>query len=278
MQKFKNIKEFIAWLRRQLGEPMVKVELTDEQIRDNIYSALDMFIKYASGNASEDVYYVLNLKNGISDYTLPEGVLDILEFDDSSNSHGGINTLFTLENSLYSAGLLDFNSLTSNSTLITYHLAMDFLEVIDRYKSSNYKWTYDNDDRLLHIYPAPKADNVIYVNNTETGIEEVSDTAGWALLHLRQLHGAGRDNFSLNKAYAKLLSRQWVKEYTLALCKITLGIIRRKFDNYASIGNTGINLDGDALLSEGKEEKERLEEDLSEKENYEGYGIITGIV
>jgi hypothetical protein len=55
-----------------------------------------------------------------------------------------------------------------------------------------------------------------------------------------------------------------------------LGETRRKFANFSSIGNTGISLDGDSLLSEGKEEKERLEEKLKEEENFEGSYITFG--
>ena len=43
-------------------------------------------------------------------------------------------------------------------------------------------------------------------------------------------------------------------------------MIRRKFSNFSSIGNTGIQLDGDSLVSEGKEEKERLEDQLQTRE------------
>jgi hypothetical protein len=55
-----------------------------------------------------------------------------------------------------------------------------------------------------------------------------------------------------------------------------LGQIRRKFSAYNSVGNTGISLDGAELLSEGKEEMERLIEELDTNYAYEGYGIFIG--
>jgi hypothetical protein len=51
-------------------------------------------------------------------------------------------------------------------------------------------------------------------------------------------------------------------------------MIRRKFSNYNSIGNTGIALDGDSLVSEGKEEKQELFEELSTNESYDGFPIM----
>jgi len=57
---------------------------------------------------------------------------------------------------------------------------------------------------------------------------------------------------------------------------MTLGRIRMKFANFGSIGNSGISMDGDALMSEGKEEKERLDEQLREEEPEQGYDISIG--
>jgi len=60
------------------------------------------------------------------------------------------------------------------------------------------------------------------------------------------------------------------------MSKMTLGRIRMKFAQFGSIGNSGISLDGDALMSEGKEEKERLDEQLREEESDVGYDISIG--
>ena len=50
--------------------------------------------------------------------------------------------------------------------------------------------------------------------------------------------------------------QQAIKEYALALCKIIEGQIRRKLQNAPG----AIQLDGDALVSEGTSEKQRLDE------------------
>jgi hypothetical protein len=68
----------------------------------------------------------------------------------------------------------------------------------------------------------------------------------------------------------ELYDDSFVRKYALALSKEKLGYIRRKFSNFQSIGNTGISLDGDQLISEAKEEKERLEEELHNEYTYEG--------
>ena len=57
--------------------------------------------------------------------------------------------------------------------------------------------------------------------------------------------------------------RQWIRKMTLALAKELLGIIRSK---YASLPlpNGEVAMDGDALKSEGREEKTQLQEELKE--------------
>ena len=56
--------------------------------------------------------------------------------------------------------------------------------------------------------------------------------------------------------------RNWIRKFTLALAKELLGIIRSK---YASLPlpNGEVNMDGEALKSEGREEKANLLEELN---------------
>ena len=67
-----------------------------------------------------------------------------------------------------------------------------------------------------------------------------------------------RPNFNL---LADTFAGQWLRDYTLATCKIMLGEAREKFGQIASPqGATSLN--GTALKSEGKAEIELLEQDL----------------
>ena len=73
-----------------------------------------------------------------------------------------------------------------------------------------------------------------------------------------------------------IYSHPWMISYATAYVKQTLGLIRRKFANNTSLGNASISLDGDALVSEGREDMMRLEEELDVRWAYDGYGIIMG--
>ncbi len=68
----------------------------------------------------------------------------------------------------------------------------------------------------------------------------------------------------------------WIFDYATALSKQNLGLIRRKFGSFQGLGNMNVQMDGDALMSEGKEEIEKLEEQLRTEEVYTGWEILQG--
>ena len=62
---------------------------------------------------------------------------------------------------------------------------------------------------------------------------------------------------------------QSIKEYSLALCKIIEGNIRRKLQSAPG----AISMDGDALVSEGTAEKSRLDEYIPKQFSYLRFGV-----
>lgn len=67
-----------------------------------------------------------------------------------------------------------------------------------------------------------------------------------------------------NVPYANInaIGKQWIRRYALALSKETLGQVRSKFGNTIPIPGESVNLNGDALLSQAKEEQTSLREEL----------------
>ena len=57
--------------------------------------------------------------------------------------------------------------------------------------------------------------------------------------------------------------KQWIRKYTLALCKELLGIIRSKYGTIP-IPGADVSLDGDTLRSEATAEKDTLVTQLRE--------------
>ena len=58
------------------------------------------------------------------------------------------------------------------------------------------------------------------------------------------------------------IGKQWIRRYALALSKETLGQVRSKFGNSIPIPGESVNLNGDSLLSQAKEEQQTLREEV----------------
>jgi len=248
-------KDMLSWVKRKLGYPMVRVELHNTQIEQHIDEAKDLFLKWASGNATVDQFFTLPISANCTEYDLPGGVTDVITVQSSGMGGGGINTLFSTSNVMYNSGMLSFIHNIGGYSMVDYHLALDHMETIQRYIPDKYNWWFNKSSNTLNIRPTP----------TE-----------WEMLLIRCFMLKGTDENTIevtDEHYDIIYDNEFVREYTLACSKETLGLIRRKFSNFGSIGNTGISLDGDSLISEGKQEKEKLLETLKTEQDYEGWPI-----
>ena len=272
-------------IKRRLGAPVVKVELTTQQIFDAIDYAKQKWIKWGVGNSQVETYFTTLLVAGQNFYDLPIGVLDIVDYDDHGSDYG-INTLFTIDNFLFSRGVYDPLLWTGgySYSLVSYHIALDFLKTVDRYTPSVYNYKYHKYTNQLEVHPAPPSGNALDLTDAEGNIVTI-DSPGYILLRSYMIEGSQYGGMETNPQLSTwkrgdsdehFFTSDWIFDYALAECKIILGRIRSKFAQFNSIGNIGISLDGDALLQEGITEKERLDETLRLEEGHEGYGIIQG--
>lgn len=277
-------------IKRRLGEPVVKVELTTQQIYDAIDYARYKWIKWGAGNSIVETYFTVLLRADQNFYDLPVGVVDIIDYDDRGSEYG-INTLFTIDNFLYSRGVYDPLIWTGGYaySLLSYHIARDFLTTVERYTPSIYNYKYHKYTNQLEVQPAPPSGSLMNVTDGLGGTMEV-DSPGFILIRSYMIEGSHYGNMESNNSQSSWKRRgvysgdsdsnfytsDWIFDYALAECKIILGRIRSKFANFNSIGNIGIGLDGDTLLSEGITEKEKLDETLRLEESHEGYGILLG--
>lgn len=279
-------KDLAEKIKRRLGYPMIKVELDPRQIDDAIDYARDKFIKWAIGQATQETYFTVLLSAGQNFYDLPVGVTEVLSYDDSGSAYG-INTLFTIDNFLYSRGVFDpiFWTAGEDYSLVSYHIARDFLDTVKKYTPSVYNWKYHRFTNQLEIHPSPPCNNAldIPVSGSEcdgTISYATVDSPGFVLLRTYMMSGSQYVDtdrgWTPQDSFENFYTSDWIFDYALAECKIMLGRIRTKFAQFASIGNAGIALDGDTLISEGIEEKRELKETLQLEENWEGFPIMIG--
>jgi len=72
------------------------------------------------------------------------------------------------------------------------------------------------------------------------------------------------------------LTKQWIKDYTLANCKYMLGEARSKFATIAG-PQGGSTLNGDTLKAEAQSEMDKLEQEVSQQvAGGAGYSFLIG--
>lgn len=239
-----NKPEFCEWILRKLGHPLITVELDGDMINDNINDAVEEFTKYVN---QERKYMALNLEDydSVSGFILPECCTSIFAIEGSCHGggtgFGGINTLFSIGNQMQNAGF-DFNFGGSGFAegWITYEASMQYLDLIERMTASEFRFEYNNRTKSLTLIPDPvkQADPNPPKGYIAIGCNTIREE--------QQQYG-----------------ESWVKRYALALCKISLGLIRAKFQGVQLLGGGVIDA---SIKEEGIVERDALLEDLKEHE------------
>lgn len=151
------------------------------------------------------------------------------------------------------------------------------MNVSQRVRRSNYG--YEIIGSKLRIYPVPTSNNPrnLYVKaafrGDPTGRTDVTITGADGTF----TSGLGYPDDSIygvsnlsnvpygNLEYSKINSvgRQWIRQYTLALSRELLGLVRSKFSS-VPIPSADLTLNGDALIAQGREDKAALRDQLRE--------------
>jgi hypothetical protein len=224
-EQIKTELEFISYIRTKLGEPKVRVELADSQIKTNLYDALQLFREYSTSRGNQRSYMALDLVVGQQDYQLPDYVMQV-GYDKTSSS---VSAWVLAQ--LSGAAASDVLSLKSFD-MVSFYMLQQWLHYLKYVSISKFRLFFNSNTKILHVVPPPDD--------------------SYVKLFIEVFHQAPSD---------ELYNERFVRDYALALCKISLGEIRSKFQSLPGFNNS-VSLNGETLKTEGKEEKDKLEEDL----------------
>jgi len=253
-----NLTELRTHIKQHFGYPMVEVELNDAQLNGVINQAYNFHKKWGIGHSTQEVFFTKSLSAGVREYDMPAGVHSVIDVKDYSSNMGSSSELFTINSTIYQ----QFVNNISGFSLVDYELAMQFVDMLERYQVSRFSWTYHSFNNTLLLSPTPSTDDML--------------TYDYMMMRCFIEEGYKIDDDTQDSDWREhLYDDPWMQEYCIALAKIVLGHIRRKFTGFDSIGNAGINMDGGELVSEGKEEKMQLEEEFKES-TWEGLDITFG--
>ena len=250
LQTAKN--EVYEYCRIMLGDGLIDVELDLKHFEIALGKS---FAKYRqrADSAVEESYMFLTMIENENTYILPKEVIEVRQvFRRSIGSRtggGDGGTVFEPFNLAYTNTYLLSSS--NMGGLLTYELFAQYQELVGRMFGSfiEFKWH-------------PQTHKLTLLQRPRNSDEEL----------LLATYNYRPDLGILNDVYAS----QWIKDYTLANCKLILGNAYEKFANIAG-PQGGTSLNGAALKSEGTAEIEKLEKELSEQvTSGKGYYFIIG--
>lgn len=224
------------YCRTMLGSGMIDVELDPAHYEIALSRALGIF-RQRSDNSVEESYLFLTLQKDQNQYILPKEVQQVRQiFRRSVGSRSGGGTggsVFEPFNLAYTNTYLLSSS--NMGGLATYELFSGYQELIGKMFGAfiNFTWYPQSNKLLIHQRPRGDEEVMLLAYNVKPDYAIITDT------------------------YAG----PWIKDYTLANCKVILGQAREKFASIAG-PQGGTQLNGAALKAEGTAELEKLTTDL----------------
>lgn len=245
MARITTLDGFRDYIKLVLGQPIINVEVTDEQFDQLIEDAVQDFQRYTYGEATFRDVITLPLTSGVSAYQLTEEVDSILDIALSFNNNG-INDLFSPQHTVLYNDWINGNypggSGASNGAaglggamvMGNYDISMIYLKEIEDHFVRKYHCDFNPNSYMVRIWPTPNIDTVamLTVYKKETAIN--------------------------------LYNNPLLKKLARARVKILWGEIINK---YAMTLPGGGNINGDKIIDRGeKEEAAALESIVKESE------------
>jgi hypothetical protein len=181
--------------------------------------------------------------NNMFDYDVLDyrKVIDVVSFEEGSSN--GVNTLFTLEQTMAQQTYFSYAMGNFGFDLTTWNVMKDWQDTREKVLAIKRDIHFDNRSQYLRMYPQPK--NTQFVGVLECYVE---------------------------RPLRDIVKEKWVSDYATALVKIMWGRILTKVNSVQLLG--GGMFQGDTVLSEGIMEKKELEDLLIEG----GYGDFAPIM
>jgi hypothetical protein len=124
-------------------------------------------------------------------------------------------------------------------------------------------YSYEIIDNKLRLYPIPQnvSPEKFWFRFTIETNSPFTDDVDSGQNGVNNLNNLPFENISYESINS--IGKQWIRRFALALSKETLGQIRGKFGGSVPIPGDTISLNASDLLSQAKEEKDKLREELS---------------
>jgi len=222
-------------LSSTFNEGLPELEIVDK----SLYSSITSFNTGLSSIFRESIKRGVSLQgqdtkaeeySNVFDYDAMDyrKVISVTEFEEGSNQ--GVNTLFTLEQTLAQQTYFSYAMGNYGFDLVSWYTLKEWLDTREKLLAIRRDLKFDERTQYLQMYPQPGSSRFY-----------------------------GVISCFLERPIRDLVKEQWVYEYAVALSKIVIGRVRSKFTGVSLLGGGSLNYD---LLQEGLAEKKALEDML----------------
>lgn len=170
------------------------------------------------------------------DYLLDDyrRVIDVTEFEEGSSN--GINTLFTIEQTLAQQTYFSYALGNYGFDLISWNVLKNWLDTREKVLALRRDFHFDSRTQYMQLFPPPRSSSSHFYGIVTAYVE---------------------------RPLVDIIKEPWVYQYALALTKIAIGSVRGKYQNTQLFGGGSINYND--MLNNGREEKADLEKKLYER-------------
>ena len=160
-------------------------------------------------------------------------VIAVTDFEEGSST--GVNTLFTIEQSMAQQTYFSYSMGNYGFDLTSWYILKNWLETREKVLALRRDIQFDERTQYLRITPQPR-------------------------MGASQTRFYGAISCYVERPLSDIIKEPWVFQYATALTKIAIGNVRGKITNAPLFGGGTINYTD--LLSQGLKEKDSLEEKL----------------
>jgi hypothetical protein len=225
--------EFKEWCLRKLGKPVIEINVDDDQVDDRVEEAFSYYWDYHfDGTEKTFLKHVLTSTDITNKYiTIAENIIGVVNIFDIGDSLS-VNNLFNIR---YQFALNDMYDMSSYR-LQEYMMAMQHIQFIEELLVGKQPIRYNRHINRLHI---------------DMDWEKVS-AGDYVVAECYQIVDPA--------TYGDVYKDRWLQNYATAKIKYQWGSNLTKFNGMQLPG--GVTFNGEQILSDAREEIQRLEEDM----------------
>ena len=235
--QFSSISSLSSALENGISANDIFAEDFYNEIITELPSVSSLFLPQVKNNftrkgtvVSDTDQFINSFDYDVMDY---RKVIAVTDFEEGSTT--GINTLFTIEQTLAQQTYFSYAMGNYGFDLVSWYTLKNWLETREKLLATRRSFTFDERTQILRMFPQPGS--------------TVSNIRFYGVLVCY-----------VERPIRDILKELWVYQYSLALTKMAVANIRCKYGSVQLFG--GGSLNSTDLMSQGLSEKEALEQQL----------------